>query len=179
MDVSTWVRLAAYGASAVVCIAVGVAERRRARDCDGSRSMFWFATAVVLAALAVATAGDLGQVVADAGRREAEQHGWYGIRRSYQAAAVVALGGVWMGALTVAVLHAPERHRRHLPVALSLATLLAFDALRTISLHQVDWLLYRHEVGGVVIASAVELALVLAVVVSVVAVAQRHRRVTR
>jgi hypothetical protein len=178
MDVSTWVRPAAYGASALACIAVGVVERRQARDSDASRSMFWFATAVVLAALAVATTADLAQVIANAGRREAEQHGWYGVRRSYQAAAVVALGVVWIGALIVAVLHAPERHRRHRPVAISLATLLAFDALRTISLHQVDWLLYRHEVGGVPIASAVELTLVLAVMVSVVAVAQRHQRVT-
>jgi hypothetical protein len=175
MDVSGVARLTAYGACAIVCAAVGVRERRQARDADATRSVFWFATAVVLAALGVATAGDLGQLLADAGRREAAQHGWYGVRRSYQAAAVAALGGVWIGTLAVAVLRAPERHRRYIPVAASVATLLAFDALRTISLHQVDWLLYRHEVGGLRIASAMELALILAVVVTVVAVAQRHR----
>jgi hypothetical protein len=77
-------------------------------------------------------------------------------RRSWPAS-----GGSWLIVVTVALWRTPERRRRYLPVGLMIVTLAAFAAVRAISLHQIDSLLYRTHVGGVRVATIIDLTLLV------------------
>ena len=56
------------------------------------------------------------------------------------------------------------RDARYLPHVILLSTILAFAAIRLVSLHQVDTVLYRRDVAGVRIVALVELGLLAATV---------------
>lgn len=119
---------------------------------------FWYAATLILGVMAVAHAGDLGGLIADVGRRGSQSEGWYGSRRLIQG---LAVGGV---AATTAVLgfftmlRFPERRRRYLPMSLVLLGLICFDAIRLVSLHQIDTALYRTTVAGAEVGVLLELA---------------------
>jgi hypothetical protein len=173
---SGWLRVLGYGVVAIACVVAGVVEQRRTPRGPELWPAFWFSTAVVLALMGLARAGDFGDLIAGVGRREAEEHGWYEVRRSYQAAAIGIVASIWAMVVIVAVWRVPERRRRYLPAAVVVVTLVCFAAARMISLHQVDSLLYRRDVAGVRVVAVIELALLaLMLLTIVVPVAQRRR----
>jgi len=131
-------------------------ERRRAPGADGVWPPFWWWTAAFLAAMAVGRAGEIGGLIGELGREQANDSGWYESRRPLQAAVVGGLGFVWFSVVAVALWRTPERRRRYLPVGVMVVTIAAFAAVRIVSLHQVDALLYRRHVGPVRVSTMVE-----------------------
>ncbi len=134
-------------------------ERSRATASDGVWAPFWWLTAGFLVTLALGRAGDIGSLISELGRGRAVDEGWYGSRRPLQTAVVVGLGGAWFVTVSIACWKTPERRRRYLPVGLMVVTLAAYGAIRVVSLHQVDAVLYRPEIGGARLATVIEVAL--------------------
>lgn len=143
------VRAGVYVLVAVAAVALWLSERRRAHASCVLWPWFWLLTAVLLVALALGRLVDVGQVVTEFGRERARGTGWYGSRRRIQAAVVGSIASAWFVAVIVAIWRVPERRRRYLPMALISATLVCFAAVRLISLHHVDAVLYRRTVAGV------------------------------
>ncbi len=137
-------------------------------DGGGSWQSFWLLGAALLAFMGIAQLVDLGGIISDAGRDQARSRNWYGIRRSYQAAAVGAVAVIWGVGVLVSIWRVPERRRRYLPAAVLIFTLVCFGAIRVVSLHQVDTLLYRRSIEGVRVVALAEMALLMATVVSTV-----------
>jgi hypothetical protein len=163
---SNWLRVVGYGVAAAASVHAGLRELRR-RSNASNRDIwptFWFLTAALLAVMAFGRAADIGGLVSEFGRQEARDEGWYEIRREYQAAAVAAIGAIWLVAVVVAVWRVPERRRRYLPPALVVFTMICFAGVRVVSLHYVDTLLYNRPVRGVRIVAITELTgIVLAI----------------
>lgn len=157
-------RVVPYLLAAILCAALGWRERRLQHR--GRRDVwppFWFLSAVFLLVPAAGHVG-LGEIVADLGRRAARRDGWYQARRGLQALAVCGIAATWGIGVLVAIWGAPDRRRRYLPSVMMLSGLLCFAAIRLISLHQVDTLLYRRSIAGVrfvVIVESVAMALFL------------------
>jgi hypothetical protein len=99
--------------------------------------------------------------VADLGRGRAADSGWYETRRPVQAAVVVALGAVWFVTVSVACWRTPERRRRYLPMGLMVVTLAAYAAIRLVSLHHIDTLLYRREIADIWVGTVIEVTLLI------------------
>jgi hypothetical protein len=156
---SNTIRVAGYVVVTLLMLIARRRERRRVGDADGVWPAFWILTGAFLLAMAVGRAVDAGDLVSSLGRSAAEERGWYTSRRPVQAAVVGSVGAVWFVVVAVALWRTPERRRRYLPVGLMVVTLAAFAAVRVVSLHQVDSLLYRTEVAGVRFATLTELVL--------------------
>lgn len=142
---------------------------------DGVWAPFWLLTAALMVALAIGRLGDVGGVLADIGRDQAASRGWYASRRPYQAAVVIGVVTLWVVSVTVAIFRTPERRRRYLPMSLAAITIMAFAAVRVISLHQLDGLLQHRDLGGVKVGAVIELAL-LAIASGVSTWVPRERR---
>jgi hypothetical protein len=159
-------RVLGYVAAAALAIAWGTAELRVTRRGPSNWwPAYWWTSAIVFVTMAIARASELGDFVGELGRDQARSSGWYEGRRVYQGAAVVVIAAVWFIGVVVAVWRVPPRRRRYLPHAVGLSSLLAFAAIRIVSLHQVDALLYRRHIGDVRIVTVTEFAL-LAVTVT-------------
>jgi len=156
---SNSVRVACYLAVAAASFVAGLREHRRARTNSNLWPTLWFLTAVLFLFMALGRAGNVAELAADIGRREAQHAGWYDNRRKYQAMVVSAVAGTWFVAVVVALWRVPERRRRYLPMALLSFTIGCFAGIRTISLHQVDGLLYRRFIAGAKVGSVIEVAL--------------------
>lgn len=166
---SDGLRIAGYFAAALVAIVAGERERRSALTAGGgSWQSFWFLGAALLAFMGLAQVVDLGGIISDAGRDQARSRDWYGIRRSYQAVAVGVVALTWGVGVLVSIWRVPERRRRYLPAAVLIFTLVCFGAIRVVSLHQIDTLLYRRSIDGVRMVAVVELALQAAIAASTV-----------
>ena len=153
------IRIYGYVVVALLMLAARRRERRRVGIVDGVWPAFWIVTCVFLLAMAVGRAVEAGNLLSSFGRSAADEGGLYASRRSVQAAVVETVGGVWIVVVAVALWRTPEGRRRYLPVALIVVTLAAFAAVRVVSLHQVDSVLYRTHVMGVRVATLVELTL--------------------
>lgn len=156
--------------SAVMAISVGVVERRRRRhDPDADVwPTFWFAVAAIVTAVLVAQAVDAGDVVADLGRRQARSSGWYQARSVLQ---VVAVGAVLSVSLVITAVGARRRRGRlgpYLPTAALTLALIAYGAIRSISLHTVDTFMNREGPAGTSVESAIEFVLVSALAAAVI-----------
>lgn len=165
---STW-PVALTASVAAVCVAVGCREVIfiRRRQLAYLWPTFWFTTAILLLVMAFGQASDVGDLLADAGRREALRNSWYEDRRSAQAIVVAAVATLWAIMALVTIWRVPERRRRYLPMALIVLSLVCFGAIRVVSLHQIDELLFRRHIGDVEIGRAVELVgLSLALIVA-------------
>lgn len=153
------VRALAYLLAAACCYLAG---RRESRSHDRTRldlfPAFWFITAGFLALMGLGRLSQLGELLAYLGRAEAREAGWYEARRPFQAAAIAVIAGGWFVVTAVAVWRVPERRRRYLPAAVLVFTLVCFVAVRAISLHQIDALLYNYPIAGVRLASLLELS---------------------
>jgi hypothetical protein len=165
-----WWAVFGYVAIVVLMLILGYTEiaKRRAGTSINIWPAFWFATAALLVAMTLGRASDAGDLLSDLGRRRASAEGWYEARRSLQAGVVGSIAAIWGIVVMVAIWRVPERRRRYLPTALAVFTLVCFAGIRMISLHQVDALLYNHDIGGVTIRAVIEL-LLLAVTMVVAA----------
>lgn len=174
---SGWIGVAAYGIVAVIAVQWGLRERRALADhrLDWWPT-YWFTSAALLVTMGLARATDVGGLVADFGREQARHEGWYDTRRTFQALAVAAVAATWLIGILVAIWRIPLRRRRYLRHVIALSTLIGFAAVRIISLHHIDSLLYRTDIGGVRIVSIVELTLL--VVTAVAGVGARFDRST-
>jgi uncharacterized membrane protein len=157
-------RVLGYVFAAVICVLTGWRERVHVRsERHDLWPTFWYLSAVLLLVLAVGRVG-LGDLLSDFGRHTAREEGWYQTRRKLQAVVVGSFAAAWGIAVLVAIWRVPERRRRYLPAAIVISGLVCFAAIRLVSLHQVDTLLYRRDIGGVHIVAIVEtigIALVL------------------
>lgn len=156
---SNGLRVLAYVVAAMCSIAALPRERRRAPGADGVWHPFWLLTAGLLLAMAIGRLGDVGGLVTELGRSRASDEGWYASRQPFQAAIVGIVAAAWFVLVTVAVWRVPERRRRYLPMSLVMVTLLAFAAVRLVSLHHLDTVLYHRGVLGVRWVAVIELVL--------------------
>lgn len=175
---SNWWQVTTYCIVAMLAVGAAIWERQLLRSGDRRDlwPLFWAMTAVVLLTMAIGHAGDLGDLIADYGRRSATSDGWYETRRTAQTTAVAVVGSVWAVVTAVAVWRFPERRRRYLPMAVVTFGLMCFAAIRVISLHQVDSLLYRRDIAGVRIGVLAELSGLAAAAAAILvrALTRRH-----
>ena len=153
-------RLVGYIVAAAAAIGVGGRERRSVAKVDRDLwPTFWFLSALLLLAMGVARAVDLGDIISDVGRERAESSGWYESRRWFQAATVGTVATIWGISVVVAIWRVPERRRRYLPAAIVMFTLVCFASVRIVSLRHIDALLYNRDLSGVRVVAVAELAL--------------------
>ena len=157
---SNGLRVLAYAFAALCTIAALPRERRRAPGADGVWHPFWLLTAGLLLTMAIGRLGDVAGLVTELGRSRATDEGWYASRRPFQAAIVGIVAATWFVTVTVAVWRVPERRRRYLPMSLVVITLIAFAAVRLVSFHYLDTVLYHRDLLGVRWAAVIELALI-------------------
>ena len=157
---SSWLRICAYVIVAAQAIWWWLRERRgmASHGLDWWPT-YWFVSALVLLTMAVARAGAIGDLLAELGRDQARASGWYDSRRSLQALAVIIVAGVWTIGVVVSIWRVPPRRRRYLPHVIALSTVIAFAAIRIVSLHHLDALLYRRDIYGVRLVAVTELTL--------------------
>ena len=157
---SSALRATAYVIVAIAAVVTGLWERRMTdRDSTAIWPTYWFLSAALMLAMAVARSSGFGDLVSDIGRDQARSSGWYDARRGLQVVAVVAVSITWLVAVFVSIWRVPPRRRRYLPTAIALGTIVAFAAVRVVSLHHVDTVLYRRDIGGVRIVAVMELSL--------------------
>jgi hypothetical protein len=103
-----------------------------------AEGMFWWATAALLAFLALNEILDLQTHLTSIGRTLAKAHGWYGEHRGVQYLFVLALG---LGAMLVGIATMWLTRRMHSAVRTALAGLIfigLFVLLRAASFHHLD-----------------------------------------
>jgi hypothetical protein len=157
-------RVAAYGVAAALALGAGLAPSTRDRRAGWLLPGFWTATCAILAALALSREIDLASRVASIGRDVFRTEGWYPDRRPVQEASVVAVLAVatcvFGGGAALLVL---RKHPQLIPGFAAVLMLATFLAVRAISLHHIDSLLYRRSIGDVQINALAELAAIAAV----------------
>jgi hypothetical protein len=153
-----WMRTIAYLVVGGLCLLAG------RREPNGNLSRwrpFWPLTATIFVIMALGRAGGLAEWIIGRFRGEAYEAGWYADRRPLQAAVVIALACAWLLCVLVACWRIPERRRRYLPMTVIVLTVGAYVAVRAVSLHQIDTLLYRRDVSGMRVGTLVEYAVLL------------------
>lgn len=128
---------------------------------------FWLATALLLALLGAARALGIHDLVTEAGRSQAQSGEWYEVRRAFQSVAIATVSVFWLATCGLAVWKVPERRRRYLPAFLLTSSIVGFAAIRVVSLHQVDTVLYRTSIVGVDVVVFLELGLLFVLVLMV------------
>jgi hypothetical protein len=159
--------VAGYLIVAVLASSIGWLERRRSDTCPDLRPATWFVIAGLFALMAVGRAGDVGQAIADAGRRGALSRGWYQSRRGFQEMLVVAVATCSVLLAVTLPTWTHERRRHYLPMVIATFGVMAFAAVRIVSLHQVDAVLRRPTLGStlgtVTELSAIAIAIAVAI----------------
>jgi hypothetical protein len=174
---SNALRVVAYGLVALLAGSWGVRERRSIAMHNAEWwPFYWFMSTALLAVIGAGRA--FGDLISEIGREQARSNGWYDTRRTVQAAFVIAVVVVWLLGVVIAVLRVPPRRRRYLPHVILLSTIIAFAAIRLVSLHQIDTVLYRRDVAGVRIVALVELSLLVATALVTVTKARFPRNST-
>ena len=164
-------RFACYLVASLTALVACVSELR-VRSQTANRALwptFWLLEAILLTAMGVAMTIDAADSLTDIARSRARSDSWYLDRRSLQVPVVASIGAVWVVSTVVAIWRVPPRRRRYLPSAALIGTLMSFAAMRTVSLHHIDTLLYRRSVADVRIVAVVEIALLTAVTVAAAA----------
>jgi hypothetical protein len=167
-------RFACYLVASLTAL-VAFASELRVRSQTPSLALwptFWLLQAILLAAMGLAMANDAADALTDIARSRARSESWYLDRRSLQVPVVASIGVVWIVSTVVAIWRVPPRRRRYLPSAALMGALMSFAAMRTVSLHHIDTVLYRRSLGGIRIVAVVEIALLAA---TTVAAAARNR----
>ncbi len=156
---SNWWQVGGYLVVVAFTVRAGRRDRRQLQpgDTDDLWPTFWVVTAVLFAAMAIGHAGGLGDSIADLGRRGARSDGWYDTRRTIQSVAVGFVGAGWAVVTLFAIWRFPQRRRRYLPMTIVAFSLVCFAAIRVVSLHQIDSLLYRREILGAQVGGLAEL----------------------
>jgi hypothetical protein len=155
---TNWLRICGYALVAVLCFA---AARREDPEQPGSWPPFWVLTGALFIVMALGRAGDIADLMTDTLRQRAVDEGWYESRRRVQGLVVAGLGFAWLIAVLVAVWRVPERRRRYLPMIVVVLTVGFYAAIRIVSLHQIDALLYRRRTLGLRHATLIEYILLI------------------
>jgi hypothetical protein len=138
-----------------------------------ARRSLWPLLTVVLLVLVTLKVLDVQSTLVGEGRDIARLLGWYGERRLAQGAAIVLLAGVSFVFYRLAASGVDEVDYA-LPLA-AIFALCAFAAIRSVSLHQVDSLLYRTDLAGMQTHRLIEDGLTFVVAASAAAsIAKRH-----
>jgi hypothetical protein len=138
----------AYIFSAGACIMSGLRTMGRSARHALIESVFWLGMSLILMALTIFNLEDLQGVLANEGRQIAREGGWYRDRREVLASIIQVLV-IGTGAVVVLVLLLLGDLRSRLGLAiLAAGGLLGFVAVRALSLHQIDALLYRRGTLG-------------------------------
>jgi hypothetical protein len=127
---------------------------------------FWLTVAILMACFFLMRAFSVHELVTSLGREQAHSGGWYEARRSFQAAAVASIFLAWFVTVGIATWRIPERRRRYLPPFAVVTGISCFAAIRTVSIHHIDTVLYRLPVYGVhlvVVFELVPIALLCAI----------------
>jgi len=120
---------------------------------------FWFLFGSTLLFLAIAKLAGLQQLLGSHLRDLAREDGLYDLRRPYQRLANYAVVGFAVLAFVAGVVIWVKRWFVLILPLLVLVVLLAFTAIRAISLHSVDTLLYRTDLWGMRVGALVEVTL--------------------
>jgi len=159
-----WITAAAYFGVALLCEHLWWIEAPELRGGRLRRPRFWLFAAGLFTLLGAAKLLNLQGLLMGSLRGLAKSQDWYADRRLPQLAFVVLVGLLTLGAAAgLAWMGAGKWRRelrRHLLVAAGGVLLLGFLAIRAVSLHQVDAILYATTVGGVRWNALIELALV-------------------
>ena len=165
---SNGIRVAGYALAAVTSLWAGVRELRSARHDPTAWPAFWFVVAGLFLAMGIGRGADLGGVISDLGRREAQSAGWYYRRRELQELVVFSILMSALIVFSVVVWRTAARHRRYLPMTIVVLSVVSFAGVRIVSLHDVDVLLARFQIGGLRLGAVVELGgIALAIVMTV------------
>ena len=137
--------IALYGAVILTCIAAASAAANRT-DRNGDR-LHWQSVGFIFASLAIFRAFDGEEFVRGRARGLINEIGSYADRATFQVplaliAFVLGLLVIWIFARQWRALRTGGRGRLVLTSRFALLALLPLYALRLISLHQTDWLLY-------------------------------------
>jgi hypothetical protein len=140
------------------------------------RRIFWV-VAMLSISVAMAEVSGAGKVTADFGRSVASSQGWYGERRTVQAAAIL----LFVGASTVLAAVGWFMMSRLAPrlriLFLEWIALSTFLGAREVSLHQVDTIVNRPIVGELTLGILLEVGFVCLMGATVlILVSFRHRR---
>jgi hypothetical protein len=160
--------------AALASALLGRRERRLARSQsdDATTShlwpQFWLMTSVLVVTIALGRLLGVGDLVAEAGRQESQAGGWYESRRPLQAGVVALVAAVWMATVAWTIVRFPARRRRFIAPSVIVITMLCFVAVRLVSLHHVDTVLYRTEIAGARVVAYIDVVLAAAFVVVVV-----------
>ena len=127
---------------------------------------FWFVTAALLSVMGLGLGLDVDELVTGLGRSRARSGGWYSVRRFVQVAMVLAVTAIWIAVAYVAIGRVMERRRRYLAPTLLISGLAVFAAVRFVSLHSIDTVLYRRSIATVRVAAVVELGLIALLIVT-------------
>lgn len=170
---SNWLRICGYLVVVALCV---VAARREDPDDPATWRPFWYFTGGLLLVMALGRMVDLGDLAGDELRARARSDGWYESRRKFQSVVVAGLGFAWLVIVFTAVWRVPERRRRYLPMIVAVVTLAAFAAIRVVSLHQIDTVLYRRRILDVRYSTAIEFMLLAVAAPCTLLAWRRHRR---
>jgi hypothetical protein len=155
-------RGACYLFAAALCLFAATIEWGE-REARPRIPWVWAAVGALIIGIAAAEWWNVGHAVADLGRSEARDEGWYGDRRPVQAAVI----GAVVVAITIAWLAVGARwarsYRRYWPVLSAVVALLAFLLVRAISLHALDAAFNRDVVGIMRAGDLVEIAGAIAI----------------
>jgi hypothetical protein len=162
---SGWLRTSGYLLAATAAFVAGRREIRSHGIGSDWWPRIWFVAAAILLVMALVRGSDLVHLLPDLGRRRARSEGWYQDRRELQALVIAAVGAALVGTVAVVLWWVPANRRQYLPEAIVVLALVAFAAVRLVSLHQVDALLYRRRIHGVKLDAVIELVLLAAAIV--------------
>lgn len=139
-----WITVALYAWAAWACHRVLLHERQLRLHLTLNERMVWRLLMAGMIALGINKQLDLHSALTELARLHAREHGWYGNRRLFQQAFVVAvpiIGLTVLASLTVLVWNAPATT---LWACAGSAGLVVFVAVRAASFHHVDeWVGWR------------------------------------
>jgi hypothetical protein len=141
---------------------------QRSRRDTLRRPQFWVFGSALLVTMAVGRSLHIGNLLGEYGRHTARHGGWYEGRRTWQEAAVftiAALGVAWMTAMFVTLVRAPDK-RRYVPTAIVVGWLACFNAIRVVSLHQVDVAVDQPTLWGAKAGIVAEIAILVVTLVA-------------
>jgi len=159
-----WGGLLLYVATAYVCWRVAQGLRKFGTP-RRTEARVWLTIACVFVALAVFRELDVQSVITEYWRSTARQQGWYSSRRNFQPIVILAIGTSFVLAAGVLMSNLEDMSPFARAALLGTLMLMAYVAVRVVSLHDVD-VLAGQRVLGLRFAWIVELAAILSVLLS-------------
>jgi len=146
---SNALRSVAYVVAAALALLAGLRERQARRGMHSVVPAFWFGLAALLLFFGISRELEIAPWITGQGRDFAKDHGWYEERRRFQRPAVELIFGGGLVLIGLGLFWFFRAVYREHPLAfIAIVYILCFIAIRTISLHQVDHILYSDRFGG-------------------------------